>query len=379
MTSSKPVYIASAEEDALPFAVDELLNRDVDQAFEEAAWRLADAEAVFEPLAIKTLTLDQLERMNRGEPWMPEPEVTEPEPVDEAALSLDPEAAEADDSLLTATSDLATDAPVMDLEWLETQRAEARAETEIALRVEYDGRIQALEEALTAKDQEHVEALASTERALREEAAREMDAAKQALIDLTTRVTEAANHVGHFFEPLSRLAIHVASQLVRGELTLHPTAIARLVQGCLDHLEGQIPARPPVLRLHPDDLAQYLSTLGGTLEGLELRADPAMARGDVSIQMNDSAIEDLIQHRLDQLVSVIFGTPQPWAQEVFQTPNDQAQWAESADWTPVDEEPSDSVVAEVDTSEPSQDAIQGQDIADPMRPGVIDPVQDDTP
>lgn len=361
MTSSKRVYISSAEEEVVPFALDDLLNREIDQTFEEAAWRLAGDEVVFEPLAIKTLTAEQLERLNRGEPWQPEVDESD---VDSMQESVDSDAETLSSDLDQTDPEISDEASVEtvvnepDPEWLESQLALARAEVEVALRVEYDSRIEALETTLTAKDTEREQAIAETEARLREEAAQGMADAKRALSELTTKVTDASQQVGQFFEPLSRLAIHVASQLVRGELTLSSTAIARLVQGCLDHLEGQIPARPPVLRLHPDDLERYMATLGGTLDGLEVRADPSLARGDVSIQMNDSAIEDLIQHRLDQLVSVIFGTQQPWAQEIFTQespqnaqdwppPQEASAWSAEAmtadaevivDWEPVTEE-----------------------------------------
>jgi len=383
MTSSKRVYLSSAEDEIVPFALDDLLNRDVDQTFEEAAWRLAGDDVVFEPLAIKTLSAEQLERLNRGEPW--QPEADEPDPnlmgesveLDADALSEDEDAREID-----VPDDEATETAAIepDPEWLEAQLALARAEVEVALRMEYDGRITALETALTAKDAERVQAIAETEARLREDAAQEMAEAKRALIELTAKVTDASQQVGQFFEPLSRLAIHVASQLVRGELTLSSTAIARLVQGCLDHLEGQIPARPPVLRLHPDDLERYMATLGGTLDGLEVRADPSLARGDVSIQMNDSAIEDLIQHRLDQLVSVIFGTQQPWAQEIFTQdspqnaqdwppPQEASAWSAEAmtadaevivDWEPVTEElvKEESLAQDLDLENSSEETVE---------------------
>ena len=383
MTSSKRVYISSAEEEVVPFALDDLLNREIDQTFQEAAWRLAGDEVIFEPLAIKNLTAEQLERLNRGEPWQPEVDESD---VDSMQESVDSDA----DTLLSdldqtdpEISDEASVETVVnepDPEWLESQLALARAEVEVALRVEYDSRIEALETALTAKDAEREQAIAETEARLREEAAQGMADAKRALSELTTKVTDASQQVGQFFEPLSRLAIHVASQLVRGELTLSSTAIARLVQGCLDHLEGQIPARPPVLRLHPDDLERYMATLGGTLDGLEVRADPSLARGDVSIQMNDSAIEDLIQHRLDQLVSVIFGTQQPWAQEIFTQdspqnaqdwppPQEASAWSAEAmtadaevivDWEPVTEElvKEESLAQDLDLENSSEETVE---------------------
>lgn len=383
MTSSKRVYISSAEEEVVPFALDDLLNREIDQTFEEAAWRLAGDEVVFEPLAIKTLTAEQLERLNRGEPWQPEVDESD---VDSMQESVDSDADTLSSDLDQTDPEISDEASVEtvvnepDPEWLESQLALARAEVEVALRVEYDSRIEALETALTAKDTEREQAIAETEARLREEAAQGMADAKRALSELTTKVTDASQQVGQFFEPLSRLAIHVASQLVRGELTLSSTAIARLVQGCLDHLEGQIPARPPVLRLHPDDLERYMATLGGTLDGLEVRADPSLARGDVSIQMNDSAIEDLIQHRLDQLVSVIFGTQQPWAQEIFTQdspqnvqdwppPQEASAWSAEAmtadaevivDWEPVTEElvTEESLAQDLDLENSSEEMVE---------------------
>ncbi|MGA1207009.1 MAG: FliH/SctL family protein [Litorivicinaceae bacterium] len=381
MTSSKRVYISSAEDEVIPFALDDLLNREVDQRFEEAAWRLAGEDVVFEPLAIKTLSSEQLERLNRGEPWeiaVDEPECLEtshPLPEDEITIELDVETGASDPG-----SEESAAVPVTEPDpgWLESQLAMARAETEVSLRVEYDAKIAELEQALNAKDTERAQAIEETEARLREEAAREMADAKQALVELTARVTEASQQVGQFFEPLSRLAIHVASQLVRGELTLSSTAIARLVQGCLDHLEGQIPLKPPVLRLHPDDLAQYLSTLGGSLEGLEVRADPSLARGDVSIQMNDSAIEDLIQHRLDQLVAVIFGTQQPWAQSMFaEGVADEASvwpaevapgWVSDEDATIVDWQSVETVSdpSTVEYGDGVSESHQAEDLANPL-------------
>ena len=123
-----------------------------------------------------------------------------------------------------------------------------------------------------------------------------------------------------------------------------------------------------------------MATLGGTLDGLEVRADPSLARGDVSIQMNDSAIEDLIQHRLDQLVSVIFGTQQPWAQEIFTQdspqnaqdwppPQEASAWSAEAmtadaevivDWEPVTEElvKEESLAQDLDLENSSDEMVE---------------------
>ena len=53
--------------------------------------------------------------------------------------------------------------------------------------------------------------------------------------------------------------------------------------------------------MHPEDLAMYLSSIDGDPEGVQLRPDESMARGDVSLQMDDTAVDDLIAHRLERL------------------------------------------------------------------------------
>lgn len=201
MTSSKRVYISSAEEEVVPFALDDLLNREIDQTFEEAAWRLAGDEVVFEPLAIKTLTAEQLKRLNRGEPWQPEADESD---VDSMQESVDSDADTLSSDLDQTDPEISDEASVEtvvnepDPEWLESQLALARAEVEVALRVEYDSRIEALETALTAKDTEREQAIAETEARLREEAAQGMADAKRALSELTTKVTDASQQVGQF-------------------------------------------------------------------------------------------------------------------------------------------------------------------------------------
>ena len=96
--------------------------------------------------------------------------------------------------------------------------------------------------------------------------------------------------------------------------------MARLVQGCLDQLEGYQPKNPPTLRMHPEDLAVYLSSINGTPEGVQLRPDESMARGDVSLQMDDTAVEDLIANRLERLANSVFGLGHGFTDEGFERP-----------------------------------------------------------
>ena len=101
--------------------------------------------------------------------------------------------------------------------------------------------------------------------------------------------------------------IHIAEQLVRGELTVSPVAITRLVQGCLDAIEERVSKKEPILKMHPADLEMFLNGFDGEPTGVSLVADDRLARGDVSLQMDHSVIDDLLSHRLEEIAQYVFG------------------------------------------------------------------------
>ncbi len=109
------------------------------------------------------------------------------------------------------------------------------------------------------------------------------------------------------FEPLKRLALHLAEQLVRAELNLSGAAIEQLVRQCLAHLDQ--PADKAVVCLHPDDL-ERLRRLGDATKGLRLEADARLQPGSVRVEVNDSLVEDLIEHRLEVLSRQLLGDAQ---------------------------------------------------------------------
>ena len=98
----------------------------------------------------------------------------------------------------------------------------------------------------------------------------QLESSRKTYDGLTQKLAHASDNVGEFLSRYHGLAVHVGTELFGGELTVGPTAIARLVQGCLDQLEGYQPKNPPTLRMHPEDLAVYLSSIN-TPEGVQLR------------------------------------------------------------------------------------------------------------
>lgn len=107
-----------------------------------------------------------------------------------------------------------------------------------------------------------------------------------------------------FFEPLKRLALHLAEQLVLAELALDGGAIERLVQRCVDEL-AQHDESLVMVELNPADLAmlQELRERSGLTGGSALRLQPndKLLPGSVRASANDALVEDLIGERLSAL------------------------------------------------------------------------------
>jgi flagellar biosynthesis/type III secretory pathway protein FliH len=103
-----------------------------------------------------------------------------------------------------------------------------------------------------------------------------------------------------FFEPLRRLALHIAEQLVRSELRTSGHAIAQIVRQCLEALDA--PSAKVVILLNPEDAALLEAMAPAFLEGLRLQPDPVLTRGSVRLRVDDTVLEDLIENRLEALV-----------------------------------------------------------------------------
>lgn len=115
-----------------------------------------------------------------------------------------------------------------------------------------------------------------------------------------------------FFEPLKRLALHIAEQWVRGELHLSGQVVDQLIRQCLEQLD---PAGEKVhVDLHPADL-QRLQALGESATAdLELHADAQLREGSVRVRVNDSVVQDLIEHRLETMARKLLQSPEAWLQ-----------------------------------------------------------------
>lgn len=116
-----------------------------------------------------------------------------------------------------------------------------------------------------------------------------------------------------FFEPLKRLSLHIAEQWVRGELQVSGRVVEQLVRQCLAQLE---PAGQTVhVELHPDDL-QRLKALGEEATAdFELHADAQLKPGSVRVRINETVVQDLIEHRLEAMARKLLKSPEAWLEQ----------------------------------------------------------------
>ena len=140
----------------------------------------------------------------------------------------------------------------------------------------------------------------------REEAEAQWQQSRDSFTELTQSLREAQSDMTEFYGPLKKLALHLAEQLVRGELTLSATAIERLTKEALKDVEQQGEG-PIVIRLNPKDLEKFSLQLSGELDTVDMRADQELSQGSVRVSIDDSAIEDLIEHRLNSLSESLLG------------------------------------------------------------------------
>lgn len=128
------------------------------------------------------------------------------------------------------------------------------------------------------------------------------------------------------YEPLKRLAVHLAEQMVLTELTIAPTGIQRLIERCLETLD--VPASSQVVvDLNPDDLALLQSRLGSEVpSSWRLQAHADLLPGSVKVTADDAVVTDLVEHRLSALAAKLLQEPQRWqAQTLFEPQRLQAR------------------------------------------------------
>ena len=171
-----------------------------------------------------------------------------------------------------------------------------------------EGLAEGLEQGL---EQGHEQGKAEGEKMAREAVAEEMAAQRVIFENAAKELGALIEDPKQFFEPLKRLAVHIAEQLVVGELKASSKAIERLVQRCLDELDHPVHGAV-VLELNPEDKARLQEQGGDFIKGMRLEAMPDMQVGSVRVFANDTVVEDLVEHRLEGLARAMLVDEEAW-------------------------------------------------------------------
>ncbi len=313
MASSKVAYVAYGEDASIGFAGDDVLNRPSQRSFEDPPWKVIDTDIHFKPMFVDGFEpVDGIGGVSEETTETENPNDTEGEGGSDTRET----EVDASDESMQTDDDPSEWAEVADVESLVTGVSEEEVSNRIEEAVanaraelidEYSQKISELEASIASLKSDHETECQQIREQTKAEAEAKVDKTIEQYRELTQKIRTASTRVSEFFEPVSRLSVHVAEQLVRGELTVGPVAITRLVQGCLDAIEERASKQEPVLKMHPADLEMFLNGFDGEPTGVSLVADDRLARGDVSLQMDHSVIDDLLSHRLEEIAQYVFG------------------------------------------------------------------------
>ena len=95
-------------------------------------------------------------------------------------------------------------------------------------------------------------------------------------------------------------------------LQISGQAIQGLIQSCIQQLDH--PAQPVKVSLNPQDMKRLQAMGEAVTTHLELEADPKLRPGSVRVRVQDSLVQDLIEHRLESLARRLLPQPEAWMQ-----------------------------------------------------------------
>jgi flagellar biosynthesis/type III secretory pathway protein FliH len=173
------------------------------------------------------------------------------------------------------------------------------------------GKAEGLAEGL---EQGKEEGMAAGDAKVRAELIDEMVAQRVLFENISSELGALMADPKKFFEPLKRLALHVAEQVVVGELQTSSKAIERLVQRCLDELDHPVHGAV-VLELNPEDKVRLQAQAGDFIKGMRLEAVPDLKMGSVRVFANDTVVEDLVEHRLEGLAKALCVDVDAWREK----------------------------------------------------------------
>jgi hypothetical protein len=177
-------------------------------------------------------------------------------------------------------------------------------------RVQLLQKLEELQSSIDAKDKDYLENIELIEKSMNDK----LNAQLEILKEVTNRVEEYTKTPDRIFEPMKRLSMHIAEQLVLAELNLSGSSIERLIQRCLDELSNR--NEPSVIvELNSQDKARLEELSGDLTPHLQLRGVPGLQAGSVRVISDDTQVDDLITNRLEGLAHSLLGQPEIWKEK----------------------------------------------------------------
>ena len=149
-------------------------------------------------------------------------------------------------------------------------------------------------------------------------------------------VNEARNHlVAHqdLFDPLKKLALALAEQIARRELTLSDASLTGFIEESLSQVDPMQMGEVIIYVSHDWYERLQQPELEAIFATYALRRDDALQPGSVRLAVEDTSIVDLIDHRVEQLADQLLTDVPSENQEpksVLQT-GQQAQYVDAAE------------------------------------------------
>lgn len=188
-------------------------------------------------------------------------------------------------------------------------------------------------------------------------------AAQTALLGELMNGLQALNHEPQrFFEPLKRLALHMAEQLVRGELQVSGQAVANLAKQALDTL-GETREKV-ILHLNPMDADALSEAAPELVAQCAIESDAQLQRGSVRVAVNDTVVEDLIEHRMEAVARRVLAQPDAWLKQsslMHPVSPVTPRWAKPESKPTVSEVEDVQDLREYKTAQPEKDANNNTD------------------
>ena len=151
-----------------------------------------------------------------------------------------------------------------------------------------------------AYKQGYEEGLAAGMAQIRTEFQKEHEKKLAALQAIADQLQHLSYNPDALFEPVKKLTVHLAEQLVRGELAQSPQVISRLVDNSLRELNAS-GDKAVIIHLNPEDLEAYRPLVASFGDSMILRPDTQLERGSIRVSLDGSVVEDMMQRRVDGL------------------------------------------------------------------------------